>query len=63
MCILRCIYYYFLSRSSTYDDLKNKDDIIFKCKKKEEGFCKECYKYSNEITIESKLCYRCYYNI
>jgi len=63
MCVLKCIYYYFLSRSSTYNDLKSKDNIIYKYQKKEAGFCKKCYKYSNEIAIKSKLCYRCYYDI
>ena len=61
MCGLKYFYYYFWSKE-VKKDLHIVNDYTPKFNEfiRDKGFCIECNKYSNEIIVVSKLCYRCY---
>ena len=61
MCILKYFYYYFMIRNN---ELLFKKDINYEWKNldKKTGICKECSKYSDNLTEKKELCYRCFEN-
>ena len=61
MCILKYFYYYFMIRN---DELLFKKDINYEWKNldKKTGICKECSKYSDNLTEKKELCYRFFEN-
>ena len=61
MCILKYFYYYFMIRNN---ELLVKRDINYEWKNldKKCGMCKECSKYSDNLTEKNELCYRCFEN-
>jgi hypothetical protein len=61
MCILKYFYYYFLIKNR---EILVRRDINYEWKNldKKSGMCKKCCKYSDNLTENNELCYRCFEN-
>jgi len=62
MCLLKYFYYYSWTRNNNSNLFKKELDDEWNDANKISGTCITCCKYSNRITKENELCYRCFEN-
>jgi len=61
MCLLKYFYYYSWIKNDN-NIYKKELDSEWNNENKKSGICVTCCKYSNRITKENELCYRCFEN-
>jgi hypothetical protein len=59
MCLLKFFYYYNWIKNIP-NPIKKDINITWKYFEKEAGICSVCCKYTNELELKDKICYRCF---